>query len=134
MQLFRTDATIKSLKPWLQYFKNIFFPRKHKKLPSKVDHNRPNFFFNTANQPKTSPNLNFCFIKNAHSGTYHKVASSNTSPLEAYAFGYMVCKITFLFSFCCIKGLCLFCFMKFLRVYINVRLLYSLLAYSISVP
>ena len=36
-----------------------------KKTPSKVAHNRP-IFFSTANQPKTSPNLNFCSIKNAH--------------------------------------------------------------------
>ena len=29
-----------------------------KKLPSKVGHDRPRFFFSIANRPKTSPNLN----------------------------------------------------------------------------
>ena len=40
-----------------------------KKLPSKVAHNQPHFF-SIANQPKTSPILNFCSIKIAHRVTY----------------------------------------------------------------
>jgi hypothetical protein len=60
MQLFSADTQI--LKK--NAHENI------KKLPSKVAHNQPNFFISTANRPKTSPNLNFCSIKNAHRATY----------------------------------------------------------------
>ena len=35
-----------------------------KELTSKIVHNRPKFFFSIANRPKTSPNLNFCSLKN----------------------------------------------------------------------
>ena len=43
----------------LQYL--IFFAHENmKKPPSKVAHNRPNFFCSIANRSKTSPNLNFC--------------------------------------------------------------------------
>ena len=50
---------------WLGKWKNV------KKTPSKVAHNcRKMFFFNTANWPKTSPNLKFCSIKIAHRTTY----------------------------------------------------------------
>ena len=40
----------------LQYFFlnfNFFYPESMKKTPSKVAHNRPNFFFSVANQPKS---------------------------------------------------------------------------------
>ena len=43
---------------------NFFFAHENmKKLPSKVAHNRPNFFFSIANSPKINPNLIFYFLK-----------------------------------------------------------------------
>ena len=45
--------------------KNCHAPENMKKTPFKVPHNRPPIlFFSIANQPKTSPNLIFCSIKN----------------------------------------------------------------------
>ena len=34
-----------------------------KKMPSKVVHNRPKFFFSIFNWPKNSPNVIFCSLK-----------------------------------------------------------------------
>ena len=65
MELFSVDTTL--------FLKNLLFFLAHdnvEKLPSKVAHNQLHFFFITANRPKTSPNLNFCFIKFAHRTTY----------------------------------------------------------------
>ena len=55
MQLFIAEAT-----KFLIYFAH----ENMKKLASKVAHNQPTFFFSNANQPKSSPNLNCCSIKN----------------------------------------------------------------------
>ena len=60
MQLFSAEAKVFS-----KFFKKISDPKNMKKPPSKVAHNRPQFFFSTANRPKTSPNLDFCSIKTA---------------------------------------------------------------------
>ena len=68
MQFFRTDATMFFFK--IKYFfsnKNIKTLHCHQNLliiGSKY------FFFSTANWSKTSPNLIFCFIKNANLKTY----------------------------------------------------------------
>ena len=60
MQLFSADPTI--------FLKKNFAP---KNLPSKVANDRLGWaVFRTANRPKTSPNLKFCFIKIAHCATY----------------------------------------------------------------
>ena len=61
MQLFSADTTI---------FKKKIAPKNMKKPTSKVAHNWPQFFFSIANQPNTSPNLNFCSIQIAHRATY----------------------------------------------------------------
>ena len=55
----------------LKCFLKIFFAHENmKKLSSKVAHNRPRFFFSTANPHKTSPNLNFCSLKISHGASY----------------------------------------------------------------
>ena len=54
MQLFSADTTI-------FLHKCLFFATT--KTPSKVSHNRSNFFFSIGNWPKTNPNLIFCFMK-----------------------------------------------------------------------
>ena len=61
MQLFSADATI--LKKKIAH-ENI------KKQPSKVAHNRPQFFFQYCQLLKSSPNLDFCSIKIAHCWTF----------------------------------------------------------------
>ena len=57
-----------------RFWKNLekFAHEDIKKLHLKVAQNRPNSFsvHTTANRPKTSPNLNFFSIKNAHRATY----------------------------------------------------------------
>ena len=61
MQLFSADTTLF----------NFFAPKNMKQLTSKeLLIIGPNFFVSIANRPKTSPNLNFCFIKIAHHVTY----------------------------------------------------------------
>ena len=52
-----------------KFFKK-FSHKNIEKLLSKAAHNRHNFFFSTANWLKSSSNLNFCSIKNAHVTTY----------------------------------------------------------------
>ena len=57
----------------LHCFFLIYFFLAHdnvEKLPSKTAHNQYPFFFITANQPKTSPNLNLCSIEIAHRISY----------------------------------------------------------------
>ena len=54
----------------LKIFFKKFSHKNIEKLLSKAAHNRHNFFFSTANWLKSSSNLNFCSIKNAHVTTY----------------------------------------------------------------
>ena len=61
MQLLSADAAMVS--------KN-FAPENMKKPPSKVAHNRPNFFFSISNRPKISPNLIFYSIKMSLCATF----------------------------------------------------------------
>ena len=50
---------------------SLFFgPLKHEKTLKSCLWSEPNFFFRIANQPKTSPNLNFFSIKIAHRAIY----------------------------------------------------------------
>ena len=50
---------------WHPLFNSFFAQENMKKPASKDAHNRPNFYFSIANQPKISPNLIFCSIKMA---------------------------------------------------------------------
>ena len=52
--------------------KKKFVLENMKNLPSKVGHNQTKSFFSIANWPRTSLNINFCSIKNAHRTTYVK--------------------------------------------------------------
>ena len=54
----------------MQLIMQLFAPKNMKKLHSKVAHNQPKYFFNIANRPKKSSNLNFCSIKIARRLTY----------------------------------------------------------------
>ena len=66
MQLLSADATTF----WMNWKEKIA-PANMKKQSSKVAHNRPEtIFFSIDNQPKTSPNHNFCSIKIADGATY----------------------------------------------------------------
>ena len=65
MQLFSTDITVFS-----KYYQIYLLSLKiWKNKPQKLLNIRP-IFFSIANQPKTSPNLNFCSIKTTHRATY----------------------------------------------------------------
>ena len=54
-----------------------------KKLPLKVAHNQPHFFFSIANRPKTSPNLIFCSIKISPCATLYATLFSSWMPFSS---------------------------------------------------
>jgi hypothetical protein len=50
-----------------------------KNRPEKLPIIGLNLFFNTANRPKTSPDLNFCFMKIAHQATCNDFVDKESS-------------------------------------------------------
>ena len=71
-------------------------------MPSKIAHfSLIAVIFSTANQPKTIPNLKFCFIKMAHRATYMYIY--NDFSCSVFCQVYTVRATTYSVAYCALK-------------------------------